>query len=284
MRMRKKAKLLRVVTYLIVTIGAVILLLPLLWMISTSFKEPLKVFELPIRWIPEPVHFDNYIRLFTDYHFDRYLGNTLLLCALNIVGNIISCSLVSYAFAFTKHRYKNKIFILVLSTMMLTGVVTFFPRFILFNYIGWYGTVLPLWVPAFLANAGSSAFYIFLMRQFFLTIPTELVDAARIDGCSDLSILRRIVLPMAKPAVMVIVIFDFMSVWNDFFSPLIYIIREEQRTVGVALYYLQNTYEGTSSIPITMAASVLLIIPCILIYFFGQSHVAKGIVFKGVEK
>ena len=122
--------------------------------------------------------------------------------------------------------------------------------------------------------------------QFFLTIPSELIDAAKMDGCSDLKILFKIVLPMSKPAIMVIVIYTFMGVWNDFFGPLIYIVREEQRTVAVALSYLNSTasYEGTSSIPITMAASVLLIIPSLIIYFVGQSHISKGIVFKGVEK
>lgn len=256
------------------------MIMPFIWMLSTSFKEPLKVYEVPIKWIPEVFNFKNYTRLFTDYNFSLYMKNSLKICLLNIVGNILSCSLTAYAFAFCKHKYKNRLFLLLLATMMLPGVVTFFPQFILFNYIGWYGTLLPLWVPAFTG----SAFYIFLLRQFFLTIPTELIDAAKMDGTSDLKILFQIVLPMSKPAIVVIIIYNFMAVWNDFFGPLIYIIREDQRTVAVALNYLKSTYEGTSSIPIVMAASTLLIIPSVLIYFFGQSYVSKGIVFKGVDK
>ncbi len=280
MKALTRRKILKFVTYVLITIGAILMILPFLWMISTSFKNPLKVYELPIKWIPETFNFKNYTRLFTEYNFSLYIFNSLKLAALNIIGNVLSCSLVAYGFSFLRHRYKNKIFILLLATMMLPGAVTFFPQFILFNHIGWYGTTLPLWVPAFCG----SAFYIFLLRQFFLTIPSELIDAAKMDGCSDLKILFKIVLPMSKPALMVIVIYTFIDVWNDFFGPLIYIIREEQRTVAVALNYLNSTYEGTSSIPITMAASVLLIIPSLVIYFAGQSHISKGIVFKGVEK
>ncbi len=275
-----RRKILKFVTYVLITIGGILMLLPFLWMISTSFKNPLKVYELPIRWIPETFNFKNYTRLFTEYNFSLYIFNSFKLAAINIIGNVLSCSLVAYGFSFLRHKYKSKIFMLLLATMMLPGAVTFFPQFILFNNIGWYGTTLPLWVPSFFG----SAFNIFLLRQFFLTIPSELIDAARMDGCSDLKILFKIVLPMSKPAVMVIVIYTFLNVWNDFFAPLIYIIREEQRTVAVALNYLNNTYEGTSSIPITMAASVLLIIPSLILYFAGQSHISKGIVFKGVEK
>ncbi len=276
----KKRKFLNILTYIIILIGAFLMIMPFLWMLSTSFKEPLKVYEVPIQWIPKTLNFDNYTRLFTDYNFALYMKNSFKICLLNIIGNIISCSLTAYAFAFCKHKYKNKLFFLLLATMMLPGVVTFFPQFILFNFIGWYGTLLPLWVPAFTG----SAFYIFLLRQFFLTIPNELIDAAKMDGCSDIKILCRVILPMSKPAIMVIVIYNFMAVWNDFFGPLVYIIREDQRTVAIALNYLKSTYEGSSSIPIVMAASTLLIIPSVLIYFFGQSYISKGIVFKGVDK
>lgn len=280
MNVTKKRKILKFCTYIIITIGAFLMMLPFIWMISTSFKNPLKVYELPIKWIPETFNFKNYTRLFTDYNFSLYIFNSVKLAFINIVGNLISCSLVAYGFAFTHHKYKNKVFLLLLATMMLPGVVTFFPQFILFNKLGWYGTTLPLWVPSLCG----SAFYIFLLRQFFLTIPSELIDAAKMDGCSDIRILCKIVLPMSKPPLMVIVIYTFIQVWNDFFGPLIYIIKEDQRTVAIALNYLKSTYEGTSSIPITMAASVLLIIPSLIIYFFGQSYVSKGIVFKGIEK
>lgn len=272
--------LIKIFVNILIIIGAIAMVLPFLWMLSTSFKDPVDVFKLPIRWIPEKFNFYNYTRLFTEYKFQKYIFNSVFLSTINIVGNVISCSLVAYGFACQKFKYKKQLFMLLLATMMLPGEVIFFPQFILFNYIGWFGTMKPLWVPSFLGNA----FYIFLLRQYFLTIPTELLDSARIDGCSELRIYSRIVMPMSKPAIMVVIMYTFMSTWNDFFGPLIYAVNEEQRTVAVALNYLKNTYEGTSSIPITMAASVLLIIPSLIIYYFGQRYFVQGTVFKGVDK
>jgi len=153
MKVLTRRKILKFVTYILITIGAILMILPFLWMISTSFKNPLKVYELPIKWIPETFNIKNYTRLFTEYNFSLYIFNSLKLAALNIIGNVLSCSLVAYGFSFLRHRYKNKIFVLLLATMMLPGAVTFFPQFILFNHIGWYGTTLPLWVPAFCGSA-----------------------------------------------------------------------------------------------------------------------------------
>lgn len=277
---KHKKSLIKIFVNFLIIIGAILMLLPFLWMISTSFKDSVDVFKLPIRWIPKRFNFDNYIRLFTEYKFQKYLFNSAFLSTTNIIGNVISCSLVAYGFAFQKFKYKKQLFMLVLATMMLPGEVIFFPQFILFNYIGWFGSLKPLWVPSFLGNA----FYIFLLRQYFLTIPNELLDSARIDGCSELKIFFKIVMPMSKPAIMVVVMYTFMATWNDFFGPLIYAVNEDQRTIAVALNYLKNTYEGTSSIPITMAASVLLIIPSLIIYYLGQRYFVQGTVFKGVDK
>lgn len=277
---KNKKPIIKILVNFLIIIGAIAMILPFIWMISTSFKDPVNVYELPIRWIPKKFNFDNYIRLFTEYEFHKYIFNSAMLVTINIIGNVISCSLVAYGFACQRFRYKKQMFMLLLCTMMLPGEVIFFPQFILFNYIGWFGTMKPLWVPSFLGNA----FYIFLLRQYFLTIPTELLDSARIDGYSEMGIFTKIVLPMSKPAVMVVIMYTFMGVWNDFFGPLIYAVNENQRTVAVALNYLKNTYEGTSSIPITMAASVLLIIPSLLIYYFGQKYFVQGTVFKGVDK
>lgn len=277
---KKKKPIIKILTNVLIIIGAICMMIPFVWMISTSLKDPTKVYELPIKWIPENPNFENYTRLFTEYNFQRYILNSVILCTMNIIGNVISCSLVAYGFACQKFKYKKQLFIILLATMMLPGEVIFFPQFILFNYIGWFGTMMPLWVPSFLGNA----FYIFLLRQYFLTIPTQLLDSARMDGCSELRIFSSIVMPMSKPAVMVVIMYTFMGVWNDFFGPLIYAVNEEQRTVAVALNYLKNTYEGTSSIPITMAASVILIIPSLIIYYLGQRYFVQGIVFKGVDK
>ncbi len=276
----KKNSITKIIIHAVLIIGSVLMLLPFLWMVSTSLKECTKIYETPLRWIPKNPQWSNYKRLITEFKFYKYMLNSAMLSAVNIIGNLLSCSLVAFAFANQKFKYKKQLFILILSTMMLPGEVVFFPQFIIFNYIGWYGTLKPLWVPSFLGNA----FFIFLLRQYFLTIPTELVDAAKIDGCSSFKIFRKIYLPLSKPALAVVTIYTFMGTWNDFFGPLIYITKESQRTAAVALHYLKNTYEGTSSLPTTMAASILTIIPCLILYYFGQKYFVKGIVFKGVDK
>lgn len=275
-----RRKLMRLSIYTALIIGSILMLLPFFWMISTSLKPSTEVYQMPPQWIPQNPHWHNYVRVMTEFKFWKYMLNSASLAAIKIVGNVLSCSLVAYAFASLQFKYKKQLFVLLLATMMLPGEVVFFPQFILFNYIGWYGTLKPLWVPAFLGNA----FFIFLLRQFFLTIPTELVDAARIDGCNRWQIFWDIYVPLSKPALAVVAIYTFMGTWNDFFGPLIYITHEENRTAAIALHYLRNTYEATSSLPITMAASIITIIPCLILYYLGQRYFVKGIVFKGIDK
>jgi ABC-type glycerol-3-phosphate transport system permease component len=279
-KINRRSLITKGLTYVLLIIGAIAMLLPFAWMISTSVKEPTRVYQMPPEWIPENPRWENYSRVLTEFNFLAYMKNSALLSLINIIGNLISCSLVAYAFASQKFRYKKQLFILLLATMMIPGEVLFFPQFILFNMIGWYGTMKPLWVPSFLGNA----FFIFLLRQFFLTIPSELVDAARIDGCSRWRILWDVYLPLSKPALATVAIYTFMGTWNNFFEPLIYITKEKNRTAAIALHYLRNTYEGTSSLPMTMAASILTIIPCLLVYYLGQRYFVQGIVFKGVDK
>jgi len=184
----KKKSITKIIIYAVLIIGCFLMLLPFLWMISTSLKECTKIYEVPPKWIPKNPQWSNYKRIMTEFKFYKYMLNSAMLSAINIIGNLLSCSLVAFAFANQKFKYKKQLFILILSTMMLPGEVVFFPQFILFNYIGWYGTLKPLWVPSFLGNA----FFIFLMRQYFLTIPSELVDAAKIDGCSSFKIFCKI--------------------------------------------------------------------------------------------
>lgn len=249
-------------------------------MISTSLKEGVSVYQMPPQWIPKEPQWNNYKRIIFEFPFPRYMLNSTILSLVNIIGNILSCSLVAYAFATQKFKYKKQLFVLLLATMMLPSSVLFFPQFMLFAKLGWYGTMLPLWVPSFLGNA----FFIFLLRQYFLTISTELADAARIDGCNNFRIFWNIYLPLSKPVLATVAIYTFMGVWNDFFAPLIYITEEKHRTAAIALYYLRNTYERISSLPITMAASILTIIPALILYYLGQRYFFKGLVFKGTDK
>jgi ABC-type glycerol-3-phosphate transport system permease component len=276
--MKKHLKVLAI--YGVLIFLSIFLMLPFFWMISTSLKESARIFILPIEWIPRKVVVDNYVRLFLDFKFHKYLWNSTWLTGINIAGYVSTCALVGYAFATQRYKHKNTLFMIVLATMMLPKEVIFYPRFILFKYIGWYGTMLPLWAPSFFADA----FLIFLFRQFFLSIPTELSEAGVLDGCSRFGVFWHIYVPLSKPALASAAIFVFMYFWNDFFGPLIFITQEGLRTAALALMYLRSTYEILSLLPLQMAGALVTAIPCLLLYYFSQRYLVAGIVMKGVEK
>lgn len=269
-----------IIIYLILTFFSFFLILPFFWMLSTSLKEPGRIFVLPIEWIPRKIITDNYIRLFGEFHFQTYLWNSTWLTTVNILGYVTSCAMVGYAFATQRWKHKDKLFLLVLSTMMLPKEVVFYPRFILFKYLGWYGTMLPLWAPSLFGDA----FLIFLFRQFFLSIPTELSEAATIDGCGRFGIFKDIFLPLSKPALASAAIFVFMYHWNDFFGPLIFITKESLRTAALGLAYLKTSYEIKSLLGLQMAGALISAIPCLLLYYIAQRYFIAGLVMKGVEK
>jgi ABC-type glycerol-3-phosphate transport system permease component len=270
----------RVLIYLVLIAGSTGFLFPFFWQLSTAFKKPGAVFLVPVQWVPREPTLDNFRRLFLEYGFQRYIFNSVWLTAINLFGYLASCTLVAYAFATQKWKYKNQLFILVLATMMLPKEVVFYPRFILFKTLGLYGTMTPLWISSFFADA----FQIFLLRQFFLGIPGELGEAARIDGCSRFRIFWNIYLPLSKPAIASSAIYIFMFHWNDFFGPLIYITKEINRTSALALMYLKNAREMQSTIPVQMSAALITAIPCLLLYYFCQQYFVQGLVNKGVEK
>ena len=270
----------KIAIYNCLIVCSVIFLLPFFWMISTAFKKPGAVFIQPMQWIPKEPTLENFRRLFEEFGFQKYILNSVWLTAVNLAGYLISCTMVAYAFATQKWKYKNILFILVLATMMLPKEVIFYPRFILFKYLGLYGTMAPLWLPAFFGDA----FQIFLMRQFFLGIPTELAEAAKIDGCSRFRIFWNIYLPLSKPALATSAIYIFMFHWNDFFGPLIYITKESKRTAAFALMYLKGSQDVQSMMPMQMCAAIITVIPCLVLYYFCQRYFIAGLVVKGVEK
>ncbi len=271
----------KILIYLMLIGGSFLMLIPFFWMLSTAFKNPGAVFIQPIQWIPKEPVLDNFMRLFGDFQFQRYMLNSTWLTAVNMVGYLVSCALVAYAFATQRYKHKNILFILVLATMMLPKEVVFYPRFILFKYLGMYGTMLPLWLPAFFADA----FQIFLMRQFFLSVPTELGESAKIDGCSRFRVFYNIYLPLSKPVLATSAIYIFMYHWNDFFAPLIYITNEADRTAALALMYLRSTYDVQSMLPIQMCAAIVTALPCLILYYYAQRFFIAGLtVATGVEK
>ena len=210
--------------------------------------------------------------------FPNYLKNTLILCFMTVVGVVFSSAIAAYGFSRIPWRGRNKLFVIALSTMMIPFPVVMVPMYCLFKYFGWLGTLKPLWVPAFFAPA----FNIFLLRQFFMGIPKDLSDAARIDGCSEFRIFWQIILPLCRPALMVVGLFTFMGTWNDFLGPLIYLTDEKDFTLALGLQAFQSQLGGTPW-NYLMAASVLIVLPVIVLFFFTQKSFIEGISMTGTK-
>ncbi len=268
----------RLVLHAVALAGAVVLLVPLAWMLSSSLKTSGLIFVIPPQWIPKPVEWRNYIDVWDQMPFALYTRNTLTIAFFAVLGTLLSSSVVAFSFARLRFPARDTLFIVLLATMMIPGQVTLIPQFILFRMIGWLNSFYPLIVPAFF---GGGAYNIFLMRQFFMTLSLELDDAARIDGCSTFMIYRRIVLPQSKPVLGVIAIFGFLGHWNEFFGPLIYLNSPEKYTLAIGLNMLRGSmYVKWNHL---MAASVLTVLPCILLYFAAQRYFIQGIVFTGIK-
>ncbi|MFN3979990.1 MAG: carbohydrate ABC transporter permease [Caldilinea sp.] len=256
---------------------AILFLIPLLWMLSSSLKPTYQIFETPPRWIPNPPRWENYSEALTTLPFALYLRNTAVITLLTIVGHLLSCTLIAYAFARLRAPGRDALFVVMLATMMLPYPVTMTPLYVIFNRLGWINTILPLTVPAFFG----SAFYIFLMRQFFMTIPRDFEDAARIDGANTLQIIGRIMAPMAMPALATVALFTFQATWNDFLAPLIYLQRPELYTVTLGLQFFRSTY--TTNWAYLMAASLVTTLPVIVVFFAAQRYFIEGITLTGVK-
>jgi len=269
----------KAIAYTLLTAGTVIISIPFLWMISTSLKTQMDVYIFPPKWIPNPIMWKNYIEVTRIWPFWRYTSNSLTIAVGSIVGKIIASSLAGYGFARLRAPGRDVIFLILLSTMMLPGQVTLIPQFILFSRLRWIDTFKPLVVPAFFMGP----FYTFLLRQFFLTIPFELEDAARIDGCNSFQIFFRIMLPLSGPALAIVAIFEFQARWNDFFGPLIYLNSAQKRTLALALQYFQGSEGVLPQLHLLMAASFLSILPVILLFAVAQKKFIQGIVFTGIK-
>lgn len=326
------------IVLLVLSIGTVLVLLPVIWMLSTSLKSPRATTQMPPQWIPhDPVmaeidgrdryvyaipvdgeirhlallkktgsmgtfvnpddpteqyeldvqsgerisviniHWENYAEAMTKVPFGTYLLNSFKIVLWGTIGTLLSNTIVAYGFARFRAKGLNILFLLLLSTMMLPYQVTLIPSFVLFQKIGWYDTLLPLIVPAFFANAWDT----FLLRQYFMSIPLELDDAARIDGCGPLGILWHVIIPQSKPALATIAIFHILWAWNDFFNPLIYLKSQENWTVALGLQSFNALY--TKNMHLLMAASAVVMLPSILIFFFAQRLFIQGVVITGIK-
>jgi len=268
-----------VAIYSMLTAGAFVLLMPFFWMISTSLKKQWEAYKFPPVWIPAQPQWSNYVQALTLAPFGLYFLNTVRIALVTVLGTLLSCSLAAYAFSRLRAPGRDLIFLVLLGTMMLPYTVTMVPVFILFSRLGWVNSFKPLMVPAFFGNA----YYIFLLRQFFLTIPRELEQAARIDGCNSFRIYWNIVLPLSLPALATVAIFQFMDSWNDFLGPLIYLRDENLRTVAVGLAYFAGSSRVGPQMHLMMAAAFVALLPELLLFFLAQRFFIQGIVFTGVK-
>jgi multiple sugar transport system permease protein len=268
----------RLGTIALLVIVAIAMLMPFLWLVSSSLKLQHQVFQYPPTWIPNPPNWDNYVEALTYKPFNIYLRNSLIIIVLNEIAVLGSASLCAYGFARINFWGRDKLFALVIGTMMMPYVVLVVPTFIIFSRLGWIDSFLPLTVPQFF---GGGAFNIFLLRQFFRTIPEEICDAARIDGASELGVYARIMLPLSKPALVTVAIFTFLGTWNDFFGPLIYLNSPDNFTVAVGLASFRGVLNTRWELQ--MAASTAMILPVIVLFFFAQRYFIKGIVMTGLK-
>ena len=260
----------------------VLMALPFFWMLSTSLKVEQQVYLFPPIWIPNPLAWENYrISLIDILPFTRFFLNTIYVTVTATVGAVLSSSIVAFAFARLRWPGRDKIFLLVLATMMVPTYSTIVPRFILFRNLDWIDTFWPLIVPLWF---GGSAFFIFLMRQFYMTIPIDLDEAAGIDGCSEFRIWWSIILPLSKPALATITILSFMARWNDFFDPLIFLNTMENFTVALGLNMFRAAIEFYGvKYHWLMAASVTVLLPGLIIFFFFQKTFVQGVVMSGIK-
>lgn len=267
----------KIILYIVLVSGGLILIIPFLWMVSTSLKPSNQVFIFPPAWIPHPFKWSNYIEGWNILPFTTFLKNSIIITGLNVLGNLLSCSLVAFGFARLRCRARNFLFILMLATMMIPYQVTIIPQFIIFKTLNWIDTFKPLIVPAWFGYP----FFIFLLRQFFMTIPLELDDAAKIDGCSTLRIYWNIMLPLSKPALAAVAIFAFVGNWNNFMGPLIYLSSEEKYVLSLGLRLFQGQF--SLQMHLLMAVSVLNVLPIIIVFFFAQKYFIQGIALTGIK-
>jgi len=259
--------------------GSVLFLFPLVWMISTSLKPIDQTMTMPPQWIPHPVQWENYLAAVRYIPFFTYARNTILIAVLGTFGTVLSSSIVAYGFSRIEWKGRDTVFIVLLATMMVPFPVTMVPLYGVFRAVHWIGTFRPLWVPAWF---GASAFNVFLLRQFFQTIPRDFSDAARIDGCSELGIYRRVIIPLSRPALAVVALFHFLYCWNDFLGPLIYLIDQDTFTLALGLQFFQSRQGGTPW-NLLMAASTLVVSPIIILFFFTQRTFIQGITMTGLK-
>jgi multiple sugar transport system permease protein len=273
-----KASLRSGVLHLVLIVGAVIMLIPFIWMVSTSFKTLDQVFTYPPQWIPNPIVFDNYPKAFTVVPFATWFLNSVKIAVLVTLGQLFTCSLAGFTFARMRFPGRNAIFLIYLATLMIPAHVTIIPVFITMNTFNLVDTPWSLIVPGL-----TSAFGTFLFRQYFLSLPSELEDAAKIDGCGYFRIYSQISMPLAKPVLATLGIFTFLGSWNDFLGPLIFLQSKDMKTLPIGLLQFRAEYQGLGNWPVMMAGIVISTLPVLIAFVIGQKYFVRGIALTGIK-
>ncbi|MCL4862423.1 MAG: carbohydrate ABC transporter permease [Caldilineaceae bacterium] len=267
-----------IVLHILLSVGAVAMVLPFVWMVSTSFKELAQVFVYPPEWIPDPFVWENYPKAMTAVPFGRWFLNSLVIAVLVTVGQLLTCSLAGFTFARMRFPGRNVLFLIYLGTMMIPHHVTIIPIFVMMNALGLVNTFWPLIIPGL-----ASAWGTFLFRQFFLTLPQELEDAAKIDGSSFFRIYTQIFMPLAKPVLATLGVFTFMGSWNDFLGPLIFLQSKDLKTLTIGLLQFRADFQGMGNWPVMMAGVVISVLPVLIAFVIGQKYFVRGIALTGIK-
>jgi multiple sugar transport system permease protein len=264
--------------YAALLIISVMFVIPFIWMARSSLMSLSQIFEMPPVWIPSPFHWDNFYRAMTSLNFGVFFRNTMIIVVLGVLGTVISSTISAFGFSRIQWKGRNLIFGILLSSMMLPGAVTLIPSFLGWKALGFYDTFAPLIVPAYF---GGGVFNVFLLRQFYMTIPRDYDEPAVVDGASYFQIFFRVILPLSRSAVIVVALFSFLGYWNDFFYPLIYLKSDSLFTLALGLQMFQGVY--TSQWDLLMAASTVVVLPCVIVFLIGQKYFLEGISLSGVK-
>jgi len=275
---RKPRNIGRVVIHLVLIALSVVFLLPFFWMLSTALKSESQIFVNPPVWFPRPMQWDNFKKAVEYIPFFKYMRNTTFVAIMDVLGTVIACPLAAYGLSRIEWKGRDALFFITIAVMMIPTEVTMVPSFVLYNKLGLVGTYLPLYITSFF---GGRPFMIFLLRQFFMNLPRDLEDAARIDGANELHIYAKIVLPLVVPGILTVALFRFMNSWNDFLGPLLYLSDEKMYTLSIGLQMFTTQYKTQWAL--LMAASLLITLPVIVIYFFVQKRFIEGITFSGIK-
>ena len=277
--MKKKkssAVLRRVLLYIVLILIAVIMVVPFLWMLSTSLKTQYDAVKIPPVWIPDPPRWENYVKLFTEQPMSQFMLNTIKIVFFVVLGQLFFSSLAAYSFARISFKGRNVVFFFYIATLMVPGQVTMIPTYLMFAKAGLTDNHLALILPAFF-----SAFGVFLLRQFFMSLPRELEEAAEIDGCNPFMTYWRIMLPLVVPAMLTLGVFTLMNTWNDYMGPLIYLSSPEKYTMTLGIAYFKGVY--TTQWNLVMAGSIVSVVPILIAYLCTQKYFIEGIAFSGVK-